>query len=135
MTWLLDGNVIVALAWSGHPFHGRASHWLRTLPAGDMIATCPITEGTLLRIHMQHGFDRSSEAAWAALRAIHSHPRHVFWAEAFSYTEIAPTRLTAHRQVTDAWLAELARRKGAKLATLDEALFVLWPESTFLIPV
>ena len=29
----------------------------------------------------------------------------------------------------------LARRKGGKLATLDAALHVLWPQSTLLIPV
>lgn len=49
--------------------------------------------------------------------------------------EISPTRLTGHRQITDAWLAELARRKGGKLVTLDEALYVLWPDVTFLVPV
>jgi uncharacterized protein len=135
MTWLLDGNGLIALAWPGHAFHGRSSRWLASLEAGHAIATCPVTEGTLLRLHMQLGKDTSASAAWSALRLIHAHPRHVFWPDAFSYTEIDPTRLTGHRQLTDSWLAELARRKGGRLATLDEALSVLWPESTFLIPV
>jgi toxin-antitoxin system PIN domain toxin len=135
MTWLLDGNVLIALAWGGHPFHARSSRWFHSLPAADAIATCPVTEGTLLRLHMHHGSDRSSAAAWDALARIHAHPRHIFWADNFSYTEIAPTRLTGHRQITDSWLAELARRQGGKLATLDAALHVLWPESTLLIPV
>lgn len=135
MNWLLDGNVLIALAWPGHPFHVRASDWLASLPEEDTIATCPVTEGTLLRLHMQHAVDRSAPAAWAALEAIHAHPRHLFWPDNFSYTEIDPTRLTGHRQITDSWLAELARRKEGKLATLDAALSVLWPESTLLIPV
>lgn len=50
-------------------------------------------------------------------------------------SKIDPTRLTGHRQVTDAWLAELARRKGGKLATLDAFLAALWPDATCLIPV
>ncbi len=135
MTWLLDGNVLISLAWPGHPFHDRASRWLASLPAADGIATCPVTEGTLLRLHMQHGKDKTASTAWAALGCIHAHPRHVFWPDNFSYTEIDPTRLTGHRQITDTWLAHLAHRKGGKLATLDDALSVLWPDSTLLIPV
>lgn len=59
MTWLLDGNVLLAASLNGHPHHGR--------------------------VH--------------------------------------------------AWLAELAKRKDGKLATLDEPLSALWPDSTLLIPV
>jgi hypothetical protein len=79
--------------------------------------------------------DPSPRAAWEALESVRAHPRHEFWTENFSYSEIIPTRITGHRQITDSWLAELARRKKAKLATLDEALFALWPKSAFLIPV
>jgi toxin-antitoxin system PIN domain toxin len=135
MNWLLDGNVLIALAWPGHQFHARASRWLGRLPDGHFIASCPVTEGTLLRLLMQHGKDKSSAGAWAVLARLHAHPRHVFWPDNFSYTEIDPTRLTGHRQVTDSWLAELASRKSGKLATLDAALHVLWPDSTLLIPV
>ena len=134
MTWLLDGSVLIAMSLAGHPFHDRVRRWRQTT-AMDEIATCPVTEGTLLRMHMYHARDQSASAAWAALASLHAHPKHVFWPENFSYTEIAPDRLTGHRQLTDAWLAELARRKGGKLATLDEALSVLWPEVTVLVPV
>lgn len=135
MTWLLDGNALVAMTLPDHAFFERTHRWLSALAGTDTIATCPVTEGTLLRLHMQHAVDRSAPAAWAALEAIHAHPRHLFWPDNFSYTEIDPTRLTGHRQITDSWLAELARRKEGKLATLDAALSVLWPESTLLIPV
>ena len=135
MNWLLDGNVLIALAWSGHPSHTRASRWLSAINPADTIATCPVTEETLLRLHMQFARDKSAAAAWRALATIHAHPRHVSWQDNFSHTAINPTRLTGHRQITDSWLAELARRQGGKLATLDAALAVLWPESTFLIPV
>jgi hypothetical protein len=134
MTWLLDGNVLVAMAIAGHPHHERIRNW-RQNTAADFIATCPVTEGTLLRLHMQSALNRTPAAAWASLESIRDHPKHLFWPENFSYAEIDPTRLTGHRQITDAWLAELARRKGGKLATLDEALSALWPDSTLLIPV
>jgi len=134
MIWLFDGNLLVAMSLADHPHHERVRRW-RAATTSDTIASCPITEGTLLRLHMQYGKDKSAPAAWAALASIHAHPRHVFWPEGFSYTEIDPTRITGHRQITDSWLAELARRKNGKLATLDAALSVLWPESTFLVPV
>jgi predicted nucleic acid-binding protein len=86
-------------------------------------------------MHMIHARDKSAAAAWSALASVRAHAGHLFWPENFSYSEISPTRLSGHRQVTDAWLAELARHKGGKLATLDEALFALWPDVTVLIPV
>lgn len=134
MTRLFDGNVLMAMLLPNHRHHHRVHRWLATV-AGDSFATCPITEGTLLRLHVMHAADRSARAAWAALAAVRAHPRHAFWAENFSYTEISRIRLTGHRQITDAWLAELARRKGGKLATLDGALAVLHPEIVVLIPV
>jgi hypothetical protein len=134
MNWLLASNARSAMALADHPHHQRMRRW-RQATAGDWIATCPLTEGTLLRVHMQLARDRSAAAAWAALESIRAHPRHLFWAENFSYAEINPTRLTGHRQVTDAWLAELAARMGWQLATFDEALSALWPKSTLLIPV
>jgi len=51
MTWLLNGNLLVAMALADHPHHQRVRRW-RQSTAGDQIATCPLTEGTLLRIHM-----------------------------------------------------------------------------------
>ena len=84
---------------------------------------------------MMSAEDRSPAAAWRTLAAYRAHPKHTFWPETFSYSEIDPTRLTGHRQVTDSWLAELARRKGGKLATLDAALSALWPDVALLVPV
>ena len=133
MSWLLDGNVLVAAMLPDHMHHERVHDWLATIK-GDSFATCPVTEGTLLRMHMIHGRDKSAAAAWAALASVRAHPAHVFWPENFSYTEIQPARLTGHRQLTDAWLAELARRHGGKLATLDEPLSALWPDVAVLIP-
>jgi predicted nucleic acid-binding protein len=83
---------------------------------------------------MQLAEDRSAAAAWSVLDAIHAMPDHVFWNDGFSYREVAFAGVTGSRQVTDAWLAELARRHSAQLATLDFALAALHSDVGFLIP-
>ena len=130
--WLLDGDVLVALAIEDHVHRQRCLRWFAGI---RYFATCPTTEGSLLRVHMRLAEDRSAAAAWHALQAYRAHPKHVSWTENFSYAEIPSARLTHPRQITDAWLAELARRNGGKLATLDLELSTLWPDSTLLIPV
>ena len=130
--WLLDGNVLVALAIDTHEFHERVHRWFDS--QSESFATCAITEGTLLRLHMQLAEDRSAAAAWSMLEAIHAMPDHVFWNEGFSYRELAVAGVTGSKQVTDAWLAELARRHNAQLATLDIALAALHSDVGFVIP-
>lgn len=135
MTWLLDGNALVAMSLPGHPHHERVHQWLGSLEENDSIATCPITEGTLLRLHMRFAADPSSAAAWAMLASIQEHPRHIFWPENFSYSEVPHDRLTKHAQLTDAWLAELARRQKGRVATLDEEFAILHGTVATLVPV
>ena len=130
--WLLDGNLLVALTIDSHEFHDRAQRWFDSQTGP--FATCAITEGTLLRIHMTVANDSSAAAAWSVLEAIHAMPDHVFWNDGFSYREVSVAGLVGPKQVTDAWLAELARRHGAQLATLDIALASLHSDVAFLIP-
>lgn len=127
-SYLLDGNVLVALHLHGHVHHERVLEWMSALKGKARFATCAVTEGTLLRLHMAHAKDQSAKAAWEALANFRSQQGHEFWEEKFSYAEVEHGRLQGHRQVTDAWLVELARRKGGKLATLDAGLAVLHPE-------
>lgn len=133
--YLLDGSVLVALYIADHQFHDRAARWFASIKGGAGFATCSVTEGTLLRLHMTHAEDRSAAAAWAALANCRSIDRHEFWDDAFSYEAVPYNNLQGHRQVTEAWLVELARRRGGKLATLDAALAVLYPDVVELVPV
>ena len=82
MTWLADGNVLVALAsMRTHLHHERAHQWLAGLK-NDRFATCPITQGTLLRtVHMRVSTEGTAAAAWEALRAVSEHPGHEWWDE------------------------------------------------------
>lgn len=120
MIWLLDGNVLTALSISSHVHHARALAWFQQMPR--RFATCSVTEGTLLRMHLMSAADGSSSAAWSTLVLLRQMVGHEFWDEGFSYEEVNPKGVRGHRQVTDAWLAELARKRGGKLATLDAGL-------------
>jgi len=132
MSLLLDGNILTAFVIDTHMHHQRVKHWFGTL--SEEFATCVITQGTLLRLHMQLASDTSARAAWAALDRVRNHPRHVFWPEAFGYEGVQTTRVQGHRQVTDAWLAEFARRRGGKLATMDHGLATDQSDVAVLIP-
>jgi len=133
MTWLLDGNLLVALRIDTHIHHERAHRWFRARRP-DQFATSPLTQGTLLRVHMSLAIDGTAAAAWQALREVVSHQRHVLWLDNFSYLHVPSDLLQGPKQVTDAWLAELVRRKNGKLATLDQALAVLHSDVAELVP-
>lgn len=134
MIWLLDGNVLVAMAMEGHLHHERAHRWFATLGKGRF-ATCAITQGTLLRLHMKTAEDGSAAAAWATLEAVTAHRKHVWWGDDLSYQNVDPRTIQGGNQVTDAWLAELARTKKGKLATLDSGLASLHADVAVLLPL
>jgi toxin-antitoxin system PIN domain toxin len=132
MTWLLDGNVLVALAIDTHEFHERARRWFDAQT--EPFATCAVTEGTLLRLHLRLAANRDPESAWEMPRAIHAMKSHEFWDDGFSYCALATSSIKGPGDVTDAWLAELARRRGGHLATLDRGIAIRHPDVGFMIP-
>jgi toxin-antitoxin system PIN domain toxin len=134
MTTLLDGNVLIALGDRSHVHHGTAEQWF----AGRRrraFATCPITQGTLLRHLMREKIaDRISEAV-EILQGFREHPDHRFWPDNIGYDTIDCRGVLGHRQVTDAYLAGLARAHGGQLATLDRGLASLHDDVVELISV
>ncbi len=133
MTWLLDGNVLVALRVESHLHHNRAHRWFATLKQ-DRFATCVLTQGTLLRVHMKTATDTSAAAAWQALTDVCAHPKHEWWGESLSFLNVTHRNLQGSAQVTDAWLAELARQRKGRLATLDSGLAALHRDIAVLLP-
>lgn len=119
---LLDGNVLIALVSDSHVHHVAASAWFAG--HGQPFATCPITQATLLRLLMRL-------AAWpvqqalAVLGGITAHPQHRFWPDTLNYQSIAWVGVLGHRQVTDAYLAALARHHAGRLVTFDSGLALL----------
>ena len=133
MTWLLDGNVLVALRVDSHLHHERVHRWFAALKR-DRFATCVLTQGTLLRVHMKTAADASAAAAWQALSDVSAHPKHEWWGESLSFLNVAHRHLQGSAQVTDAWLAELARNRKGKLATMDSGLAALHRDVAVLLP-
>ncbi len=119
---LLDGNVLVALVDEAHVHHAQARLWFSALSAG--FATCPITQGTLLRLMMRVS-GLGADQATAVLMALTRHPRHHFWSDSLPYEQVQWHGVMGHRQVTDAYLAALARHHGGKLASFDRGLVAL----------
>ena len=54
MTVLFDGNVLVAITFQSHVHHDAVHAWWASAPA-VRFATCPITQGTLLRLALREG--------------------------------------------------------------------------------
>lgn len=130
MTALLDGNVLIALTISGHVHHDQAWDWFDS--RNDQFATCPITQGTLLRFLLRAG--EATQVALGALHQIVELPQHVFWPDEISYDASMMTGVIGHRQVTDAYLVELASYFGGSLVTLDKGLAALHGHGVELIP-
>lgn len=130
MTVLLDANVVIARAVDDHVHHDRAENWLADLD--DDHATCPITQGALVRVLLRQGM--TAAAALSVLRKIVAHRRHQFWPDDVGFDAVSLAGVVGHRQVTDAYLAGLARHHGGRLATLDAGLAALHPDVATLLP-
>jgi uncharacterized protein len=132
ITYLLDVNVLIALAWPSHMHHARAHQWFERLSEPSW-ATCPLTQLAFVRISSNPKIIAdavSPRAAVQLLSTIVATSGHVFFADELAIVKLAGfTRaaLVGHRQVTDAYLIELAKHHHAKLATLDRGIKDLLP--------
>ncbi len=98
----------------------------------ERFATCPITQGSLVRTWLRAG--GSAESAQQSLSVLLRNPRHHFWPDVFGYDEVPLDGIVGHRQVTDAYLAQLARVREGRLATLDRGLVALHSDVATLVP-
>ena len=130
MTVLLDANVLIALLVDDHVHHQAAENWFVGWPGN--FATCPVTQGSLMRLLIREG--QSAAAARTILHGTAADPRHEFWADDIPYTDVPTQGVVGHRQVTDAYLAQLARARGSRLATFDQALATLHHDVAELVP-
>lgn len=129
MTFLLDGNVLIALTVAEHVHHDDVAGWFVGQTEG--FATTPMTQGTLLRFLLRTGADAGS--ALHVLTGITGHQRHEFWLDDSPFTERMLRGVVGHRQVTDAYLADRARANGARLATLDRGIAAVHQDIAELI--
>ena len=127
---LLDANVVIALSYETHTHHTHATAWLAGHP--DTFATCAITQGALIRFLLRS--DASSGEAMQILESLTASPDHRFWPADFPFAAPMLRGVFGHRQVTDAYLAEMARVRLAKVATFDLGLAAAHPDVAELIP-
>jgi toxin-antitoxin system PIN domain toxin len=130
VTALLDANVLIALVVAEHVHHDAAAEWLSNSDAG--FATCPITQGSLARFLIRTG--QSATAARDVVTAVERAKGHQFWPDSESFADVKIAGVVGHRQVTDAYLAHLARSREGQLATLDSGLAHLHNDVAVLIP-
>ena len=125
--YLLDTNLLIALAWPQHVHHALAHAWFKR--AGRRAwATCPLTQLAFVRISSNPRIIAdavSPRAAMEALTKIVSLPGHRFWPDEVEPVD-APAfqslAFTGHRQVTDVYLLALCQGRGGRLATLDKGV-------------
>lgn len=128
MVQLLDANVLIALLTPEHTAHPSARAWF--LAAGP-VATSPTVQGTLVRYVVRQG----STAAHGVrlLRTLTDQPRHEQWLDDLTYAEVDLSRVLGHRQVTDAYLAQLARARGGRVVTFDRGFAAMAPDVVDLL--
>lgn len=129
MTILLDANVLIALLVDDHVHHASAEEWF--VGMSSRFATCPITQGSLVRLLIREG--QSAATARLVLSGATASARHEFWSDDVGYTEVPTRGIVGHRQVTDAYLAQLARAHKSRLATFDQALAKLHDDVAELV--
>ncbi|TNC27599.1 TA system VapC family ribonuclease toxin [Amycolatopsis alkalitolerans] len=130
MTTLLDANVLIALVVADHVHHDSAENWF--VRSAETFATCPVTQGSLLRLLIREG--QTAADAQATLGSIGTSDRHEFWPDSISYRDVPMDGVLGHRQVTDSYLAHLARANGGRLATFDQGLAKLHVDVADLLP-
>lgn len=129
--FLLDANILIAFSTPDHIFHETVASWLSSRDFD--YATCPITQGALVRFHSRVDEVAGAANAIAFLQALSKRPEHRFWEDSVAFTEVSPAGIRGHKQVTDAYLAALAVSRGAKLATLDRSLAAWMPSASLLV--
>jgi uncharacterized protein len=125
--FLLDVNVLVALAWPGDQAHQRAQRWFAR-HASKGWATCPMTEAGFVRIVSNRAFSPRAVTPVEAVRALRitiSHARHQFWKDDISLADAlsaSQAKLFGHKQITNAYLLGLAIHKKGIFATFDRGI-------------
>ena len=125
--YLLDVNVLLAYALPGHADHGKVYRWFKEV-GSRKFSTCAMTQSGFIRLLSNPALylDRvSHEDALEVLRRFTSRREHRFWPMDVDYltaTASLRSRISGHKQTTDAYLVGLAIHHGGKLATLDKAI-------------
>lgn len=128
---LVDATVLIALLVPDHQHHSAAESWMDGLEDADLIASDPAVEGALTRYAVRIG--HSAAQVQRTLRRVHEIARWRFWTDDLPYADSDLSTVRGHRQVTNSYLASLARHHGGRLVTFDRALAARFPDVVDLI--
>lgn len=128
MTVLLDANALIALTVTDHVHHDLMENWFDE--RREPFATCPITQGALVRFLLRGG--ATAHDAVDIVRGLRAADGHEFWPDELGYEQIDLHGVVGHKQVTDAYLAGLARWRRSRLGTLDRPLALLHDDVALL---
>ena len=135
--FLLDANVLLALAWPNHPFHHRAVARLARRERRRW-ATCLLTQAAFVRLSSNPAVIPSAKSPAEAgylLGELINDPNHVFLeakSRQLARLQELLARCHGHNQVNDAFLIWLASSHGASVLTFDMALRHLPPKPEFV---
>ena len=125
--FLLDANVLLALAWPNHPFHQRAvTRFARR--ERHRWATCLLTQAAFVRLSSNPAIipgAKSPAEAGYLLGELIDDPNHVFLeakSKQLARLQELLARCHGHNQVNDAFLIWLALSHGASVLTFDAPL-------------
>ena len=133
--FLLDVSVLIALTWPSHVDHRKAHEWFAKYQKEGW-ATTPITQCGFVRISSNPKIIRDAVTlteAISALKRMVNHPFHRFWPDSLSLTVDSAdifSKVSGHRQVTDAYLLAISVKNGGCLATMDKSIPALLSTSS-----
>jgi uncharacterized protein len=114
--YLLDVNVLLAAIWQGHAQHQEAIAWL----AGKSVILCPIAELGFLRISTnRRALNAPMEKARDLLERFASERNAQRIADDLPALQ---SHADKSEEVTDSYLAALAHKHGARLASFDTGI-------------
>lgn len=123
MTYLLDVNVLLALAHAAHTMNEQVEAWVKTLKRADVLATSAITELGFVRIAPQARLSPDVAGAKELLTVIKrsKRPRFVMLPDQLG-AEALPAWAKLPAQTTDGHLLALTSAHGAQLVTCDRGI-------------
>ena len=120
MKYLLDINVLIALAHTNHLLHERAYAWYEQARP-TALGLCSITELGFVRVSVQSNLQPDVASALRTLAALKKTGPFELWPDALG-ADVMPAYVKTPAALTDGHLLELARANNATLATLDSRI-------------
>ena len=123
--FLLDINILIALADADHPHHDRAAAFFLGIRQRGW-SSSPLTENGFLRIIGHPNYPKGPGSPALARRLLDqfcAQPGHQFWPDTLTLRDTKAYPVLPHSGgLTDYYLLALAVKRKGKLATLDRRI-------------